>query len=53
MNLYQEQSANIRRTWALIVGFLIVVIALGYAISWYLNNPVILYVAVIAAFATI
>jgi heat shock protein HtpX len=41
-----------RRTWALIVGFLVVVIAVGYAISWYYGNPGILYIAIIIAFAT-
>ncbi len=52
MNLYGQQSANIRRTWYLITGFLVVVIAIGYAISWYYGNPVILYIAVAIAFAT-
>ncbi len=52
MNLYQERSSNIRRTWALILGFLIVVIAIGYTVSWYLGNPSILYIAVVIAVAT-
>ncbi len=52
MNLYEQRSSNIHRTWALVLGFLIVVIALGYAISWYYGNPVILYIAVFIAFAT-
>jgi len=52
MNLYEQRASNIRRTWALVFGFLIVVIAVGYAISWYYGNPLILYVAVIMAFAT-
>ena len=52
MNLYQQRSSNIRRTWALVLGFLIVVIAVGYAISWYYGNPSILYIAVFIAFAT-
>ena len=52
MNLYDERSSNIRRTWLLIVGFLIVVIALGYGISWYYQDPSILYIAVAIAFAT-
>ena len=52
MNLYAERTSNIRRTWALILGFLIVVIAVGYAISWYYSNPSILYIAVIIAVAT-
>ncbi len=52
MNLYQERSSNIRRTWALILGFLIVVIAVGYAFSWYYNDSSILIFAVVIAFAT-
>ena len=36
----------------LILGFLVVVIAVGYAISWYYGNPFILYVAVFIAVAT-
>ncbi|MDO8567006.1 MAG: M48 family metallopeptidase [bacterium] len=41
-----------RRTWALVLGFLIVVIAVGYALSWYYGNPAVLYVAVVIAVAT-
>jgi len=52
MNLHEQRSSNIRRTWALILGFLVVVIAVGYAISWYYGNPAILYIAVFIAFAT-
>lgn len=52
MNLYEQRSSNIRRTVLLIFGFLIVVIAVGYAISWYYGNPAILYVAVFIAIAT-
>lgn len=52
MNLYEQRSSNIRRTWMLILGFLVVVIAVGYAISWYYGNPFILYIAVFIAVAT-
>lgn len=52
MNLYQQKTSNIRRTWALILGFLVIVIAVGYAFSWYYGSPVILYVAVFIAVAT-
>lgn len=52
MDLYAQRSNNIRRTWALVLGFLIVVIAVGYAISWYYGNPAILYGAIIIAVAT-
>ncbi len=47
--LYTQQDSNIHKTWLLMAGFLIVVIAIGYATSWYLGNPFILYVAVVFA----
>jgi heat shock protein HtpX len=52
MNLYAQRSSNIYRTWALVLGFLIVVIGVGYAISWYYGNPAILFIAVFIAIAT-
>ena len=44
--LYTQQSANVRKTWFLMAVFLAVVIAIGYAIAWYLGNPLIIYAAV-------
>lgn len=52
MDLYAQRSSNIRRTWALVLGFLVIVIAVGYAIAWYYGNPAILYIAVFIALAT-
>lgn len=52
MNLYEQRSSNIRKTWVLVLGFLIIVIAVGYALSWYYGNPIILYIAVVFAVAT-
>lgn len=52
MNLYEQRASNVRRTWALIISFLVVVVAIGYAISWYFNNPSILFIAAIIALAT-
>ncbi|TAK58694.1 zinc metalloprotease HtpX [Patescibacteria group bacterium] len=49
--LYQDQSSNIRKTWLLMGVFLIVVIGIGWGISWYYNSSAILYVAV--AFALV
>ena len=46
-SLYSEQSANIRKTYLLMGVFLVVVIAIGWAISMYYGNPAILYVAVV------
>jgi heat shock protein HtpX len=52
MDIYKQRSANIYRTWLLVLGFLVVVIALGYAVSWYYGDPSILYIAIAVAFAT-
>lgn len=45
-NLYQERSNNLFRTWALMLGFFLVVMAIGWAISWYYGDVSILYIAV-------
>lgn len=45
-SLYQERSSNVWRTYLLMAGFLVVVIAVGYAVSWYYQSPSLLYVAV-------
>jgi len=47
--LYTEQGKNIRKTWFLMTFFLAIVIAIGYFIAWYMNDPIILYIAVIFA----
>lgn len=52
MNLYAQRASNVRRTWALIVGFVIVVVGIGYAISWYYEDPSILVIASVVAIAT-
>ncbi len=44
--LYTEQSKNVRKTWFLMMSFLVLVIAIGYAASWYLGNSLIVYIAV-------
>ena len=51
MNLYAQRASNVRRTWLLMAGFLVVVIAVGYAVSWYYQSSGFLYAAV--AFAVI
>lgn len=49
MDIYKHQEKNIRKTWFLMFVFFLMVILVGYAISWYYNNPTILYGAVIFA----
>ncbi|MBU1293014.1 M48 family metallopeptidase [Patescibacteria group bacterium] len=46
-DLYQERSHNVFKTYMLMAVFLIIVIAIGWAVSWYYNSPAILYGAVI------
>src|ERR1700756_1210499 len=41
--LYTEQSKNVTKTWILMTAFFVVVIALGWFVSWYYSNPDILY----------
>ena len=50
--LYTHQEENVAKTWILMAGFLGVVMALGWAISYYFNNPGILLFAVLFAVGT-
>jgi heat shock protein HtpX len=43
--LYTQQSSNIKKTWFLMTGFLLGVIALGFVLSFVYGNPNILYIA--------
>jgi len=45
-SLYTQQGKNVRKTWFLMAAFLILIIAIGYFVAWYMNNPAILYIAV-------
>jgi heat shock protein HtpX len=47
--LYTHQGSNIAKTWFLMAMFFVIVIAIGYAVSWYLGDSSILYIAVIFA----
>lgn len=46
MTLYQERSSNLFRTYALMFGFFLLVIAVGWLFSAYYGDPSLLYVAV-------
>src|SRR3989338_7917247 len=52
MNLYAQRASNVRRTWALIVVFAVVVIGIGYVTAWYFQNPSVLFIASIIAIGT-
>lgn len=45
--LYTQRDSNVRRTWLLLTGFLVVVIGIGYVFAQIYGNPTILYIAVI------
>ena len=47
--LYTHQGKNIRKTWLLMTVFLVLIIAIGYGVAWYLGNPMIVYIAVVFA----
>ena len=41
--LYTHQDSNVRKTWTLMIGFLVVVIGIGFIFARVYNNPVVLY----------
>lgn len=45
--LYQERSENVWKTWALMFGFFVIVMLVGWGVSWYFDSPAILYGAVL------
>jgi len=47
--LYTEQDKNIHKTWALLLGFLVVVIGLGWVLAQVWQSPAVLYAAIIFA----
>jgi heat shock protein HtpX len=47
--LYTQQDKNVHRTWLLMGLFLMIIIVLGWFISYYYNSPAILYIAIIIA----
>ena len=47
MTLYSQAKSNIRKTWFLITVFLVLVILVGWVLSYIFESPIILYLAVI------
>jgi heat shock protein HtpX len=43
--LYSHQSSNVRKTWFLMTGFFLLVIALGFGLTLVYNNSMFLYIA--------
>ncbi|MEY3783779.1 MAG: hypothetical protein RLZZ230_101 [Candidatus Parcubacteria bacterium] len=50
--LYTQQSNNVTKTFILMGTFMMFVIAICYYVSWYLNNPAILYIGAVFAMAS-
>lgn len=44
--LYTQKDVNIRKTWFLMIGFFVMIIAIGYFLNWYFGNPFIMYAAI-------
>jgi len=49
MTLYTHKSSNVRKTWFLMLFFLVFVIGIGCIFSYSLDSPIILYIAVIVS----
>jgi heat shock protein HtpX len=49
--LYTQNDKNVRRTWFLMAVFLVLVVGIGYFISWYWQSPAFLYIALAIALA--
>ena len=47
--LYTHQGENVRKTWLLMTVFFVLVIGLGYILSWYLGSPALLYASLFFA----
>ena len=45
--IYTQQGKNVRKTWFLMMWFLVIIIAIGYVVSGIYGNPSIMYIAII------
>jgi heat shock protein HtpX len=43
--LYSNQSSNVKKTWFLMTGFFLLVIAIGFVLSYWYGNALFLYIA--------
>ena len=48
-NLYTHEGENIRKPWFLMAMFLVLIIAVGWEVSLYFGDPLIMYVATVFA----
>ncbi len=47
MSLYTQAESNIRKTWLYLFFFLVLIISIGWIISYFLQSPAILWVVVV------
>jgi len=47
--LYSQKQSNVWKTWFLMTGFFLLVILVGWILSYYFNSTAILYIAVIVS----
>jgi len=45
-SIYTQADSNTRKTWFLVTGFLVFIIAIGWLFSYLLNDRIVLYIAV-------
>jgi len=50
-SIYKQSDANRRRTWYLLISFVIIITVLGYIFSYAFNSQAVLYIAVIFSFS--
>lgn len=50
-SLYTHKAANVRKTWAMMSAFFLIVIGLGYLVTQVYDNPSFLYIAVFISIA--
>ncbi len=50
--LYSNQASNVRKTWFMMTGFLLLVIAIGFTFSFIYGNSMLLYIAIGISLAT-
>lgn len=47
VNLYDQKGANIRKTWLLMIMFLVLIVFIGWLFGYLYNSPEILYFAIL------
>lgn len=49
VNLYTQSESNVRKTWLYLTFFFVLIISVGWVISYFLESQIILFIAVITA----